>query len=251
MVEIVIDGNRLEVEEGRTVLEAARDAGIPIPALCWHPALKPVGACKVCVVEVAGREGPTVKPSCLLKVSPGLSVRTASPLAIEARTRAFADLLLMAPQAEKIIDLARRHGIVLPPAPDNCIRCRLCVRVCRDVVGAGALIMEKRGDRMYVAAVEDRCIGCGTCANICPTDCIKVEDVDDIRTVSIRDELIGRHVLLRCETCGRRFATEKFLTRVSHLSTECHPDVKEHHRRCPTCAKIFAPKVEVSTRQKL
>ncbi|MEW5724968.1 MAG: 2Fe-2S iron-sulfur cluster-binding protein [Thermodesulfobacteriota bacterium] len=251
MVTVIVDGRSLETEEGRTLLEAARAAGIKIPALCWHPALKPVGACKVCAVEVAGREGPTIRLACLQRVREGLSVRTDSHLAVEARTKALADLWRLAPQAQCLLDLAREHGLELPPAPDNCLRCRLCLRVCHDVVGAGALKMEKRRDQSYITAREGRCLGCGTCANICPTGAIRCVDREGFRTIIIRDEVIGRNPLEKCEVCGRLFATEKFLDRVEARAARDHPEVKEHHRRCPTCAKLFSPRIKSSERLKM
>jgi bidirectional [NiFe] hydrogenase diaphorase subunit len=61
-----------------------------------------------------------------------------------------------------------------------------------------------------VVPIPDACIGCGTCANLCPTQVIKVEDLENVRTISIRDEVIGRHPLETCEGCGKRFATPKF-----------------------------------------
>ena len=251
MVGIFINGMALNAPEGSTVLEAARQAGIDIPTLCHHPALKPVGSCKVCMVELADRSGPTVRPSCLLKVREGMTVMTDSPLARQARTKALVRLLQMAPQARAILDLARRYGVELPDQADGCIRCRLCLRVCRDVVGQEALAMERRGEQNYVVPVTGRCIGCGTCANICPTGAIRIEDHDQIRIIMIRDEVIGRLPLVRCEVCHRLFATENFMQKVADRSTRNHPDVKEHHQRCPTCSKIMSSRTGPDARLKM
>jgi ferredoxin len=103
--------------------------------------------------------------------------------------------------------------------------------------------MEQRNGQNFVAPIENLCIGCGTCANICPTRVIKVEDRENVRTISIRDEVIGRHPLERCEGCGRLFATPKFLAHI-HRRTVAHTDVKTHHKYCPTCAKLFSDRIK-------
>jgi ferredoxin len=106
-------------------------------------------------------------------------------------------------------------------------------------VKAGALKMEKTAAGGRVVKGDGQCIGCGTCANICPTDVIKVTDKDNVRIVSIQGETIGRLPLARCEACGRMFATADFLNRVSHINPD-HPDTKEHHNLCPACIKLMS-----------
>lgn len=250
MIRIIIDDHEFDAVEGRTVLETARANGIRIPTLCYHPALKPSGSCKLCAVEVMGKTGrPTTMLSCILKVTDGLNVRTQGELVTRARTKAFRDLLQMAPQSLTIRKLAEDYGIDPGPFPDGCIRCRLCIRVCKEIVGPGALKMEKREGKNFVVPIEGLCIGCGTCANICPTKVIRTEDKEGIRAISIRDEVIGRHVLERCEACGNLFATQKFIKHVKDRTTP-HPDVKEHHLYCPTCAKLFSDRIKSSSKFK-
>ncbi|MCF8080871.1 MAG: (2Fe-2S)-binding protein, partial [Desulfobacterales bacterium] len=170
-IRITIDGTDFEADPESTVLEVARDNGIDIPTLCYHPALKPSGSCRLCAVEVAGRASgkPTAMLSCILKARDGMVVRTGGEIVMKARSRAFKNLLKMAPQAQRIIDMAESYGVDPGPPPDGCIRCRLCIRVCKEIVGIGALKMEKREGQNFVVPIEGRCIGCGTCANICPT----------------------------------------------------------------------------------
>lgn len=243
-IEIIIDNKSYPAESGMTVLEALKSHGFDIPTLCFHPALKPSGACKLCAVEVVAKSGkPISMLSCILPVKNGLEIKTTGDLVKKARIRAFGNLIQMAPQSRKIRDLAQKHGIDIGPPPDGCIRCRLCIRVCREIVGPGALKMEKREGADFVVPVPDACIGCGTCANLCPTQVINVEDVENVRTISIRDEIIGRHPLEICEGCGKRFATPKFLKHISDR-TAPHPDVKLHHRYCPTCAKLFSDRIK-------
>ncbi len=243
MLKITIDGQTFHMQEGMTVLEVAREKGINIPALCYHPALKPSGSCKLCAVEVAGRSGrPITMLSCVLKIKDGLTVRTTGEMVNRARVKGFQELLQMAPQSEVIRDLAEEYGVDLGPPPDGCVRCRLCIRVCRDIVGPGALKMEKREGKHFVVPVEGLCIGCGTCFNLCPTKVIKVEDVGSVRTISIRGEIIGKHPLLRCDGCGAMFATPKFIESMENRMGP-HPEVKVHHQYCPVCAKIFSERI--------
>jgi len=245
MAHITINGQAVEAEEGQSLLVVIRSRGIKMPTLCLHPALSPPsGTCRLCAVELMTPESrPKVKLSCATKVKPDLVVVTESELVHRARQQAFARLLQMAPHSTKIRNLARQWGNDPGPEPDGCIRCRLCIRVCKEVVKASALTMDKREGIPYVAPIAGRCIGCGTCANLCPTDAITITDADGIRTIMIRDEVIGRHPLQCCEGCGRYFATPKFLDHV-HQHSAPHPDIKESHHYCPTCAKLFSTRVK-------
>jgi hypothetical protein len=76
-----------------------------------------------------------------------------------------------------------------------------------------------------------------------------MEDRDDQRTIYIRDTVIGRSTLVKCEACGRMFATQKFLSRVEER-TEDHPHVKEPHQYCPTCAKLLSDRIKSSRKIK-
>jgi len=240
MTTITINGQAYETEEGKTALQVARANNISIPTLCYHPALKPSGSCKLCAVEVTGRSGRQIAMlSCILKVKDGLEIKTTGPIVEAARTKAFQNLLRMAPQSTRLRQMAREHGVDLGTPPDGCVRCRLCVRVCKEVVGASALKMKKIDGVNFVIPEPDRCIGCGTCANICPTGAIRVEDHENVRSVMIRDEVVGKHPLERCEGCGRWFATTRFMDFIEQR-TAPHPHVKETHAYCPTCAKMFS-----------
>ncbi len=248
MVEIELNGKKISVIEGKTVLETAREHGIHIPTLCYHPALKPSGSCRLCGVEVILSGRSSVMLSCVLKVRNGMQVLTDSDPVLEARARAFKRLHSMAPQAQRLLDLAAREGIALPPSPDGCIRCRLCVRVCKEIVGQQALRMKKVNGRMQVVSDPGRCIGCGTCANLCPTHAIQIQDHNGVRTISIRGEIVGQHPLERCEGCGKFYATPKHI-QLMEKRTEPHPHVKVHHAYCPTCAKLFSDRLLIMRRQ--
>ena len=202
MVTIRVNGRDIEVPEDEVLLKVLLSADVRLPALCYHPALKSAtGVCRLCTVEISlPGKAPEAKRACLVKTAPGLAVQTESVAVQVAREKAMRALLKQAPQSERLIRLAGDFGIHIDPAPDGCIRCLLCERVCKEVVGAAALKLEKRDGLRLIAPVEGRCIGCGTCANICPTQVIHIKDDENVRTISIRDEVIGRHPL---ETCDR------------------------------------------------
>ena len=240
MVPILVNGRSHEAEEGQRLLPVLRDMGLKIPSLCFHNSLTPSAACKLCVVEVkVSEKPPRPRLSCATRVSAGMEVTTDSALVYQMRSKALGDLLKMAPNAEAIHRLGREFGLSTGIRPDGCIRCRLCIRVCSEIIGAKALKMEKRGGLKYVVPSETGdCIGCLTCTNICPTGAIRFEDNDRARTILIRDEVVARHALERCDICGQQFATAKFLEHV-RAGEKSHPEEKSGHTHCPTCAKLY------------
>ncbi|MBU1566601.1 MAG: (2Fe-2S)-binding protein [Proteobacteria bacterium] len=249
MITMYINDQTVVAEAETTVLKAARDNNIHIPTLCHHPALKPSGSCRVCAVAVEKASGDrTIMLSCILPVKQGLRLWTEGEEVRQARIKALMRLIAMAPMSERIRHLAEKEGIDLPPAPDGCIRCRLCIRVCKEIIGKQALRMDKEDGRQMVIADPDRCIGCGTCANICPTQAITVSEDGGMRSVSIRGSAFGRHPLKRCQGCGKYYATEKQI-QLMEERTAPHPQVKEHHNYCAHCAKLFSNKLMVMEKQ--
>ena len=245
---INIDGAPYEAVDGKTLLQVMRKNGIQVPTLCYHEALKPIGACKLCGVEVLGRSGkPKILLSCVIKAREGLVVKTKGEDVEKARHLAFQNLLAMAPQSKRIRALAEANGVSLGPMADGCIRCRLCIGVCKEIVGVGALKLADRGGHRFIVPIKGVCIGCSTCVNICPTGAIHMKDEDDLRTISIRDEVIGINKLERCEACGRFFASRKFIKHVEKQTMD-HAAVKEHHLYCQSCAKLFSNRIRFSKR---
>jgi NADH dehydrogenase/NADH:ubiquinone oxidoreductase subunit G len=178
MVHLTIDEKPIEVPEGWSLLDASRELGVYVPTLCHHPALEPYGGCRLCVVEVTSPQGKTrLVASCVHPCEEGAVVSTTSEAARRSR-RLTAELLLAGAYATpQIIELAAELGAGEPrfklPQEESCVLCGLCVRACAEIVGVSAISIIDRGMARKVATpfqvASSRCIGCGTCALICPT----------------------------------------------------------------------------------
>ncbi len=185
MVSIVLDGKKIDVEEGTTILKVARDMGIDIPTLCYHEMIKPYNACRLCIVEVTSNGRTTITASCSTEVEDGMVVKTDSLSVINVRKMVAELLLARAPSVEKIREIAAKLGIeesrFVEEKEQRCILCGLCVRACEEIVGVNAISFVNRGPEREVSTpfkVEsDVCIGCGACEYFCPTEAIKIEDI--------------------------------------------------------------------------
>jgi len=94
----------------------------------------------------------------------------------------------------------------------------------------------------------DKCIGSGTCANLCPTHVIQVINQGSLRTVRKAEIVFGEQPLERCQGCGKLYATEKQVD-LAEKRTGPHPHVKHHHHYCPACAKLFSDRLQVIKKQ--
>ncbi|NLE45770.1 MAG: 4Fe-4S binding protein [Chloroflexi bacterium] len=183
MPTLIIDGQEVHAQEGQTVLEAARDAGIDIPTLCYHPLLETQGSCRICTVEVIRRGRSTLQTACTYPAWDGLEIRTHSPSVIKTRQTIIGLLLSRCPDVPIIQDLGREYGVTEPLFPpekpdEKCILCGLCVRTCHELVKADAINFSQRGIERRVGPpfleTTDQCIGCGACTIVCPTGAIDI-----------------------------------------------------------------------------
>jgi len=199
-VTLTIDGRRVSVPEGSTVLEAARAAGIYIPTLCYDEDLEPVGACRMCIVEIEGMRG--LPTACTTRASDGMIVRTDTDLVRRVR-RVTCELLMADHPADCLscranqrcelqkvasyLGIAERRMAPLerPAVLDEsnpffvrdlsrCILCGRCVRACQELRGVGAIDILGRGFDSHVGTFADLPIGespcesCGECVDRCP-----------------------------------------------------------------------------------
>ncbi|MBI4825407.1 MAG: NADH-quinone oxidoreductase subunit NuoG [Nitrospirae bacterium] len=197
MVNITINGKKLSVQEGTTILEAALQNKIDIPHLCYDKRLVPYGACRLCVVEVEGQM--KLLAACSTPVTPNMSVKTETPKLLKAR-RTVLELLLIhhpldCPVCDKageckLQDLAFKYGAAdsrfkakkkhdtadtgspfVERNSNRCVLCGKCVRVCGELQGVGAINIIGRGFESKISpAFEERldCEFCGQCIDACP-----------------------------------------------------------------------------------
>jgi len=175
MIELTIDGIKIKTEEGTTVLEAARETGIIIPTLCYHPGLSPYGACRICLVEVVKGNHSSLEASCTLPVDQRQVILTNSEKVTRTRKLIMELLLSSCPNSKTLQDMAANMGInkVRFKIKDRgCILCGRCVRYCKEQMKSGGIGFVGRGTSRKVATAFDvtpeECRNCGGCEWICP-----------------------------------------------------------------------------------
>ena len=239
-VNIKIEGVSYVVEEGLTILEAARVCGYEIPTLCaFNHGECNNGSCRVCLVEATGARG--LVASCVYPISEGMEITISSPKAVAAR-RASVELLLSnhnknCQQCDKnekceLLHVARLTGARddmfqgeqtpvtvdrLSPSivrdTSKCVLCGRCIARCGNAHGLSVLGFENRGFRTIVSPVEDRsfvnspCIQCGQCVSVCPTGALMEKSEIDLVDAAFA---AGKYVVVQTAPAVRAALGEEF-----------------------------------------
>lgn len=208
---LTIDGIKVEVEKGKSVLEAARSVGIEIPTLCFLKEINEVSSCRVCLVEV----GPKLLPSCTVAAEEGMVIKTNTPKVRSAR-KSIIQLLLSNHKRECTTCSRNRNcelrklaedlnigeleyegervecpmdisSVSLIRDPEKCILCERCISICKNVQSVSAINFSGRGFDTKVAPAYDKplgesiCVNCGQCVVSCPTGAlVERENIDEV-----------------------------------------------------------------------
>jgi NADH dehydrogenase/NADH:ubiquinone oxidoreductase subunit G len=199
-ITLTIDEQPVSVEQGTTLLDAARSIGKDVPTICYHQATTSNALCRICVVEVDGQR--LLQPACIVKAAPGMKVHTASERVLRARRTILEMLsstmdLSEAPEILRMMDQCaadnerfpgaiRREAEVKDDNPmyirdyEKCLLCWRCVQVCaEDAQYTFAINFDGRGYETQIGTFFDRsipettCVLCGQCVGVCPTGALK------------------------------------------------------------------------------
>ena len=221
-VDLIIDGKKVSVPEGTSVMRAAREIDCEIPSLCATDCMKEFGSCRLCLVEIDGVRG--TPASCTTPVSPDMSVKTTSDRLTKIR-RGIMELYISDHPDEDspLHDMAKLVGLkenrygtdghnhlksIIDDSnpyfsfdPAKCILCSRCVRACEEVQGTFALTVDGRGFDSKISAGSDQsflasdCVSCGACVQACPTD-----SLFEKRTAELG--MPDHSVITTCAYCG-------------------------------------------------
>lgn len=212
--EIVIDGKKCTATHGEYLYDVAKRNGIFIPTLCRHDGFEPRAACRICICEVIIRGRSKVVTSCCYPIEQECEVLTNSESIQEQRKVILMLLQARSPEAAAIKQMGEYFGADVPESfikldTEKCILCGLCMQAC-NALGTGAISTVLRGIEKKVSTPYDKanadCVGCHSCANVCPTEAIawSEDEVAGTRTIWNRS-----FELQRCERCGSIMGTKE------------------------------------------
>ena len=199
-ITLIIDGQQVSLEQGKTLLDAARENGKDVPTICYHDATTANALCRICVVEVEGQR--VLQPACIVKAAENMKVQTRSEKVVRSRKTILEMLastmdLSDAPEIltmmddygasnERFPDAERREVPVKDDNPmyvrdySKCLLCWRCVQVCADDAQyTFAINFEGRGYETQIGTFFDKaipdttCVLCGQCVGVCPTGALK------------------------------------------------------------------------------
>jgi NADH dehydrogenase/NADH:ubiquinone oxidoreductase subunit G len=179
-ISLQIDGKTVTVQQGMSLLDAARSAGISIPTVCHHEKLEPFGGCRLCTVETQAGGRQTLVAACVYPVQKDMVVKTRTPQIDQIRKVLTEQLLAYAPESEVLKKLAQEYHADkerFPREPSFCILCGLCVRYCAEVKQNNAVGFIDRGPNREISFIPEiankECWDCKECFPLCPTSALQ------------------------------------------------------------------------------
>jgi NADH dehydrogenase/NADH:ubiquinone oxidoreductase subunit G len=218
MIKVKINGKIYEAEKGEYILEVCRQNSVLIPTLCHHDGISGLGACRLCVVEVNEGKGNAVVVSCVYPLNRDCEVFTESEKIKIIRKTILSMLKTRAQEGDRLASLCQIYGVndearfTVPSAEKTslasaCVLCGLSAHACANM-GTGAISTVGRGVSKEISTPygepSSDCVGCGSCAAVCPTKAIECTESNGIRTIWGKE-----FKLLHCVSCGKAFATEE------------------------------------------
>ncbi|MDD4378184.1 MAG: 2Fe-2S iron-sulfur cluster-binding protein [Eubacteriales bacterium] len=234
-MKVIINSTTYEGLPGETLMELAKRNNINIPNLCHKDGIEGQGRCRLCMVEVKEGNKTKIVSSCVYPIRDGLEVVTDTEKIIAIRKNIILLLLLKTPNNEYIKSLAEEYSVKAPyryvdnNIKENCILCGLCIKACENL-GTSAISFVNRGTTKKVSTPYDDpskdCIGCGACAEVCPTNAITMTEKNGKRTIWNKN-----FELVKCSLCGKSYATDETLKFIeSKLGND-------EERICNSCRK--------------
>jgi NADH dehydrogenase/NADH:ubiquinone oxidoreductase subunit G len=231
---ITIDGKTCACEKGEYLLDIAARNGITIPSLCHHEGLPGQGCCRVCIVEVELNGRRSVVTACVYPIERECAVFTGSEPILRQRGMVLALLRSLAPESAEVARLCEEHAAPIIPRfvarpGKKCVLCGLCAKACESL-GTGAISTVNRGVDKDVSTpygeMSAVCVGCKSCAAVCPTGAIEVSEDENNRTIWNKTFPIRK-----CARCKKPLGTMAELRRAAQITGA---EIPAH---CETCRK--------------